>query len=100
MGTSTAGQTRESGTGQPYADFTRAQKLTADVQHSIDNAFEYQPWDEAQTAAGTRVRQALANAAKKIVNSCPPSPTRTRALNMCFDARMLANAAITHRGRV
>jgi hypothetical protein len=62
-------------------------------------AFEYLPWNPEQIKSGTLVRGALATAVKVIVAECPPSPTRTRAINACFDARMLANAAITFRGK-
>jgi hypothetical protein len=85
-------------TAQPV-DFMRAHALTAEVDLAIDFAFEYQPWDEAQSNSGRLVRNALATAVKVIVTEVPPGPTRTRAINMCFDARMLANAAITFRGK-
>ena len=42
---------------------------------------------------------ALKAAAMEIMIHVPPSPSRTRALNHLIDARMLANAAITHKGK-
>lgn len=78
-------------------DVTRADALSPEVNAAIDHAFEYQPWGEEQRKSGELVRKALSTAVKVIVAECPPSPTRTRAINACFDARMLANAAITFR---
>jgi hypothetical protein len=46
-------------------DFTRAfGALTPELIRDIDAAFEYQPWNEEQIAAGKEVREALAAAAK------------------------------------
>jgi len=85
-------------TPEPPLDIMRAHALTPEVDTAIDFAFEYQPWDEAQVNSGRLVRKALATAVKVIVQEVPPCPTRTRAINMCFDARLLANAAITFKG--
>jgi hypothetical protein len=81
------------------ADLNRATELTEEVDHEIQNLFEYQPWGPEQVAAGTRVRAALTEAYREIVRSVPPCPTRTRALNKIVDSRMDANSAITHGGK-
>ncbi len=86
-------------TAQSRVDFTRATELTPEVEKEIDVAFDYQPWDEQQIAAGARVRKALAEAVKVIVANVPPSPDRSSAIRMCRQARMEANSAITHRGK-
>ena len=73
----------------------------APVRLSLDNverAFTYQPWNEDQTRRGREVTAALIEAAKTILRNVPECPTRTRALNNLVDARMIANAAITHDG--
>lgn len=80
-------------------DYTRATELTPEVEAAIDDAFEYHQWDDKQKAAGKEIREALATAAKAIVKGAPPSPHRSTALRKVFEARMDANAAITHKGR-
>lgn len=67
-------------------------ELTLD---NVTDAFEYHPWDDDQKTRGEIVRHNLAAAAEVILANVPRSPLRTRALNAIFDARMLANAAIT-----
>lgn len=66
---------------------------------NVDEAFRYLPWNAEQISAGDEVRAALANAARVILTRVAESPLRTRALNNLIDARMIANAAITFRGR-
>lgn len=65
----------------------------------IRELFTYSPWDEEQAKSGDEVRESLIVAFDTVLQHVPPSPTRTRALNHLIDARMLANAAITHRGK-
>ena len=72
------------------------ERLTLD---NVDEAFKYQPWDAEQQKAGEAVRGALVEAARTILASVPETPLRTRALNNLVDARMIANAAITFKGR-
>ena len=72
------------------------QRLSLD---NVEHAFTYQPWNEDQQRRGKEVTAALISAAKTIIANVPECPTRTRALNNLIDARMLANAAITHDGR-
>ena len=66
---------------------------------NVDHAFTYHPWSEDQAERGRAVTAALIEAARTILRNVPECPTRTRALNNLIDARMLANAAITHEGR-
>ena len=72
------------------------QRLSLD---NVEHAFTYHPWNEDQQRRGKEVTAALIAAAKAIITNVPECPTRTRALNNLIDARMLANAAITHDGR-
>lgn len=72
------------------------ERLTSE---NVEEAFKYQPWDQHQQDAGAEVRDALVAAAKAIIIFVPETPLRTRALNNLIDARMLANAAITFKGR-
>ena len=66
---------------------------------NIEHAFTHQPWNADQQTRGAVVTAALIHAARMILQNVPESPTRTRAMNNLIDARMLANAAITHDGR-
>jgi hypothetical protein len=86
-------------TEQQLPDFTRAATLTPEVALAIEQAFDYQPWDEDQQSAGYAVRRALAEAVKVIVEVVPPCPDRTTAIRKIREARMDANSAITHKGR-
>ena len=80
-------------------DFTKATEVTAEVEASIVDAFEYHPWDEAKAALGKAVRTALVDAIKVIVNNVPPSPDRSAAIRKIREARMDCNSAITHGGK-
>lgn len=77
-------------------DFTRATELTPEVEAAIDDAFNYHPWDEAKVTAGAKVRTALANAVKIIVDNVPACPDRSSAIRLIRQARMEANSALTH----
>lgn len=80
-------------------EFTKATVVTPEVEKAIDDAFDYQPWDEAKTAKGRAVRAALAHAVKIIVSSCPPCADRSTAIRKIREARMDCNSAITHEGK-
>jgi len=71
-----------------------------EVERSIKELMTYAPWTKEQIEAGEVVRDALAKAYFAILSSVPSSPSRTRALNLLTDARMLANQAITFKGEV
>lgn len=66
---------------------------------NVREAFTYAPWDQSQVAAGREVTEAFIAAAEVVFRMVPESPLRTRAIDGLFDARMIANAAITHRGK-
>lgn len=72
------------------------QRLSLD---NVEHAFTFHPWSDDQQRRGKEVTAALIAAAKTILTNVPECPTRTRALNNLIDARMIANAAITHDGR-
>ena len=80
-------------------DFTRATELSPEVSSSIDDAFEYHPWNDLQKAQGQVVRRALADAVRAVVAHVPPSPDRSAAIRKIREARMDANSAITHGGK-
>ena len=84
-------------------NITHAQPKTGDECQQafeiVTEIFTYAPWNDAQKEAGHEVVEALKTAYMTIVENVPPCPTRTRALNNLIDARMLANAAITHGGK-
>lgn len=74
-------------------------ELSPEVMNEINDLFEYHPWNDEQMRHGYEIRTILATAFSVLINHVPPCPQRTRALNMLHDARMLANAAITHKGK-
>lgn len=39
-------------------DFTRAHKLTPEIEAEIDHAFDYHPWTDDQITAGFAIRKA------------------------------------------
>ncbi len=80
-------------------DLTRATELTPEVSAAVDDAFEYHKWTDMQVAAGSKIRKALADAVKAIIEGAPPSPDRTVAIRKIREARMDANSAITHGGK-
>lgn len=85
--------------GQSLPDFTRARELTPEIEAAIDQAFDYQPWNDNQQRAGIAVRKSLAQAVKTIVELVPPCPDRSAAIRKIREARMDANSAITHDGK-
>ena len=64
----------------------------------VDDMFEYHRWNDDQIAQGAKVRAALAEAVKVILDCVPPGPDRTVAIRKIREARMDANSAITHHG--
>jgi hypothetical protein len=69
------------------------------VEASIEDAFEYHSWTDQMVVQGFRVRHALADAVKVIVENVPPSPDRTVAIRKLREARMDCNSAITFQGK-
>lgn len=70
------------------------------VEESVKHLFGYQKWTPEQEEAGTNVRETLESAFVAILAHVPPGPTRTDALRDIYNARMKANAAITHQGSI
>lgn len=70
-----------------------------EVRALIEERFTYRQWTAEQVNHGKVVTGAGIDFASAIVEHVPPSPTRTRALDLIEEARMLANAAITHGGK-
>lgn len=68
-------------------------------ESNVTEAFNYQPWNDEQVAAGQEIRDALVTTAKLMIKNAPETPLRTRALNALIDARMLINACITFNGK-
>lgn len=69
------------------------------VDKAVDDLMTYHPWDGEQIGKGARLGRVLAYAIKTIINCCPPSRSRQKAIENIIDARMHANAAITFKGR-
>jgi len=68
------------------------------VRQEVERLSTYIPWTDEQIDKGDAVRSALIKAYCTILENVPASATRTRALNLLVDARLLANAAITSGG--
>jgi hypothetical protein len=78
---------------------TKLEEARPAVIHNINKLFDYAPYNESQITASRIVINALKGAFQAILLNCPPSSNRTTALQHLIDARMRANAAITHGGR-
>lgn len=72
---------------------------TPDFRDLVAERFTYKQWTPGQVVAGQEVTQAAIDFGAALIALVPPSATRTRALNLVEEARMLANAAITHNGK-
>lgn len=66
----------------------------------VEELFTYSNWDESQKHDGAAVKDSLVNAFVTILVHVPAGPARTSALRKIYEARMDANSAITHKGRV
>lgn len=88
-------------TGNPQSalNLNYAKELTEDVIALMKERFTYKQWTDEQVEHGRAVTEGAIEFALDIVQHVPPSATRTRALNLIEEARMLANAAITHGGK-
>lgn len=80
-------------------NINQASGSTDEIDSLVDDLFEYHPWNAEQVRCGTRVRNALAQAVKIIIDTVPPSPDRTVAIRKIREARMDCNSAITHNGK-
>jgi hypothetical protein len=80
-------------------DLKRVDAVTKEIVREVHELFTYKKWDENQVTRGTFVRDALVDAFLVILEQVPSCPTRSRALNLIIDCRMLCNAAITHEGK-
>ncbi|HEX8851223.1 MAG TPA: hypothetical protein VF761_16980 [Gemmatimonadaceae bacterium] len=88
------------GTSSPNFNFTSPANASAEqIRELVEERFRYKPWDEQQKEDGKAVTDAAVDFGVAIMSKVPPCPTRTRALNLIEEARMLANAAITHGGK-
>lgn len=66
----------------------------------VDELFAFKPWNQATIDKGAAVKEPLKAAYMAIIQNVPSSPTRTRALNMLTDCRMLVNQTLTFEGAV
>jgi len=74
-------------------------EITAEVAIQVEELFTYKAWNPDQQKAGEAVRSQLVKAYLAVLIWVPPGPTRTVALRKLVEARMDANAAISHEGR-
>lgn len=80
-------------------DFARLTKLTPVQQAALGQVFGVEAWNGTQTTAAAGVQTGLTTACESILLNVPPCPDRTLAIGYLRQASMLANAAITTRGR-
>lgn len=80
-------------------NINQATDVTDEISKEIDDIFSYHSWDAMKVESGRRVREALSNAMKVIIDNVPPSPDRTVAIRKIREARMDCNSAITHEGK-
>jgi hypothetical protein len=76
------------------------QDRDSEMYDAVRELFTYHAWTPEMITSGEIIRATLMEAYRAILRNAPSCPTRTRALNMLVDARMLANAAITFKGEV
>lgn len=73
-------------------------QATSISDEQLADVMNYHPWNDAKIAQGNKVRQALGEALKVIIENVPPSPDRSCAIRKLRDCRMDCNSAITHNG--
>lgn len=73
-------------------------QATEATDEQIKDVMDYHEWNEQKIAQGVKVREALAQALKVIIENVPPSADRSAAIRKIRDARMDCNSAITHDG--
>lgn len=71
---------------------------TSITDEQLTDVMAYHPWSEDKIAKGTKVREALSDALRVIIENVPPSPDRSAAIRKLREARMDCNSAITHGG--
>ncbi len=76
-----------------------ATECTPEVAAEIDGMFQFRPWTPENVEQGQKVREALAEAVKVIIQNVPAGPDRTVAIRKIREARMDCNSAITFRGK-
>jgi hypothetical protein len=72
---------------------------TSITEEELNDVMTYHLWSAEQIAQGDKVRIALGQALKVIIENVPPSPDRSTAIRKLREARMDANSAITHNGK-
>lgn len=71
-------------------------KTVTDEQ--LKNVMDYHPWTPEKVEKGNKVRAALSEALRVIIETVPPSADRSAAIRKIRDCRMDCNSAITHDG--
>lgn len=85
--------------GQSAPNLNYVSGDTPENRALVAERFTYKQWTPEQVEAGKAVTEAAIEFGVKIIAGVPACATRTRALNLIEEARMLANAAITHNGK-
>ncbi len=73
---------------------------TSCSDEDIKDIMAFHPWDEEMITKGSKVRTALGEALKVIIEEVPPSPDRDSAIRKLREARMDCNSAITFNGEL
>lgn len=72
---------------------------TSITDEQLKDVMDYHAWTPERVEKGKKVREALAEGIRVIIENVPPSPARSCAIRKIRDARMDANSAITHNGK-
>ena len=73
---------------------------TTITDEQLAGVMDYHPWDKHKIEAGDKVRSALSQVLRVIIENVPASPDRSAAIRKLRDCRMDCNSAITHDGRL
>lgn len=73
-------------------------QATSITDEQLSDVMAYHPWNETKIAQGNKIRVALGEALRVIIENVPPSLDRSVAIRKLREARMDCNSAITHSG--
>lgn len=73
---------------------------TSCSDEDIKDIMTFHPWDEEMITKGSKVRTAIGEALKVIIEEVPPSSDRDSAIRKLREARMDCNSAITFNGEL
>ena len=81
-------------------EYPNVSKAATVTDEELSLIMDYHPWDEQKIQIGKKVKDALSNALRIIIENVPPSADRSAAIRKIRDCRMDCNSAITHNGNL